>query len=84
LGNGWKLKAVYCMNRKIQDDLIFEAAEELVNAGIPLDTLVKYKPNLVSAIYNTLTTEQKNLFDQCLVIEPGSPTLKLEEPKRVK
>jgi hypothetical protein len=49
-----------------------------------IDKLVKWKPEVAITEYRKLTEEERNRFDQCLVIKPGSPSLEIVIPKRAK
>ena len=51
---------------------------------LPLDDLVKWKPEVSISEYRKLTEEERQYFDQCLVITPGSPQLEIAIPKRAK
>ena len=81
LGSGWQLKATYGYNRKVIPDMLFENTEQLINLEVPIDMLVKYKPEISVTIYKLLTDEQKKLFDQCIMVTPGSPSLEVVMPK---
>lgn len=48
---------------------------------LPLDTLLKYEPELVTRTYRTLTEDQRAIFDACLTVKPGSPALEIVKPK---
>jgi len=82
LTEGWVLKAVYPIRREPEQAALEVLKEELRAKGIPVDNLIKYKPELVTAMYRQLTDEQRNLFDQVLVIKPGSPQMEVMLPKR--
>lgn len=49
---------------------------------LPLDKLVRWRPELVKAEYNKLTDEERKLFDTALEITDGSPQLEIKIPKR--
>jgi hypothetical protein len=49
---------------------------------LPLNKLVKYKPELVKSEYNKLTAEERAACDTFLNIKPGMPDLKVVIPKR--
>jgi hypothetical protein len=49
---------------------------------VPVDVLVVNKPALSTTAYRTLTQEQRQLFDTCLVIKPGSPAIEIAEPAK--
>jgi hypothetical protein len=46
--------------------------------GISEDKLVRYKPELETKEYRTLTAEQTAIFNQCMEIKPSSPQVKIE------
>jgi hypothetical protein len=81
LGSGWQLKATYGYNRKVITDVLFENTEQLIKLEVPIDMLIRYKPEISVTIYKLLTDEQKKLFDQCITVTPGSPALELVTPK---
>jgi hypothetical protein len=83
LDKGFVLKATYPITRKVDIALLTTMSPELRTAGIMVDNLVKYKPELVVAVYRTLTTEQQQSFDRILEIKPGSPQLEIVQPKRL-
>lgn len=49
---------------------------------LPLAKLVRWKPELAKAEYNKLTAEERDVFDRCLEIKPGTPSLEVKIPKR--
>lgn len=82
IGDGFVLNGGYKLNRKI-DNAVFQAMRpQLMEAGIRVDELVEYKPDLRTTIYKKMTDEQRALFDQCLTISPGTPSLEIVKPKR--
>lgn len=82
LPNGWKLKGVYKLDRKVDESSLDAVKEGMrVEMGVNPDPLVKYTPSLVKSKYNGLTQEQKNFFDAALTIKPQSPTLELVQPE---
>lgn len=81
LGSGWVLKATYGMNRKVIPDVLFENTEQLINLEVPIDMLIRYKPEISVTIYKLLTESQKHIFDQCITVTPGSPSLEVVMPK---
>lgn len=44
------------------------------------DKLVKYDPALAIKEYRALTEEQRRIFEQCMVIKAGSPSLAIAPP----
>jgi hypothetical protein len=81
LAEGWKLKGVYKLDRKIDEAALPAVTEQLREMGVNADILVKWSPGLKTATYKELTAEQRAVFDQALTVKPGSPTLELVAPK---
>lgn len=81
LAEGWRLKGVYKLDRKIDEAALPAVAEQLREMGVNVDTLVKWTPDLKTATYKELTAEQRAVFDQALIIKPGTPTIELVPPK---
>lgn len=82
LSNDYVLKAKYPITREIDPGALNALTEEFVTAGIRKDMLVQYKPSLLVKEYRTLTDEQRKLFDQALIVKPGSPQMEIVLPKR--
>lgn len=80
LAEGWKLKGVYKLDRKIDEAALPAVTEQLREMGVNADTLVKWTPSLKTATYKELTAEQRAVFDQALIIKPGLPTIELVAP----
>ena len=81
---GWVIKAKYPMNRKPDVALLTARAQELREAGIPLDSVIRAVPELSTTEYRKLTDEQRHLLDQVMEIKPGSPSIEIMLPKRAK
>lgn len=84
LSDGWVLKGTYVITREIDLTALSAYREEFAAQGIVSDELVNYKPSLSVSSYKTLTEEQKKLFDNALIIKPGSPSMKIELPAAAK
>lgn len=82
LSDGWKLKGGYKINRSIDVALLTAHVQELHAKGIPVDSLIKYKPELITAPYRALTDVQRLEFDKVLDIKIGTPSLEIVLPKR--
>lgn len=82
LPDGWMLKGKHTINRDIDPGAFQVLRDQFEKAGIHPDALVQYKPSLVKREYNMLTEEQKHLFDQALIVKPGSPALEIVLPKK--
>lgn len=81
---GWQIKAKYPINRKPDVALLTARAQELREAGINLDDVIRVVPELATGEYRKLTDEQRHLLDQVMEIKPGSPALEIVLPKRAK
>ena len=82
MSDGYVLKGKHTINREIDPGAFQVLRKNFEAAGIHPDALVQYKPSLVKREYNTLTEEQKRLFDQALIVKPGSPALEIVLPKK--
>lgn len=82
LADGYMLKGKYELNRDIDQGALDALKDTLREKGINPDVLVKYKPSLSIREYRQLTEEEHKLFDQCLIVKPGSPSLEIVLPKR--
>jgi len=82
LANGWELKGGYVLNRAVELGAFTNMRDQFLSAGLRVDDLVKFSPELVKSAYNKLTAEEQNLFDRCLVIKEGSPTLEIVLPAK--
>jgi len=83
LGGDYVLKGTYKLTRDVDIAALTGSRENLVAAGLPMDTLIHWKPELKVSVYRTLTKEQCALFDQVIITKPGSPELTLMAPKAV-
>lgn len=80
LPDGHVLKGGHVINREVDPGSYQALQPQFQQAGILFNDLVKWEPKLKIAQYRTLTEEQRNLFDQCLIIKPGSPSLEIAPP----
>ena len=76
-GQRWHLKMKHVLNRTVDEAALMASREDLTTAGVSVDKIIKYKPELAKSEYNKLTDEQKKLVDRCLTIKPGTPQLEL-------
>lgn len=81
LPNNYKLKVGLKLSRDIDVAMLDNLRLALKELGIPVDSLIRMKPELSKRDYNELTAEQQNLFDQILIIKDGLPDLSIEAPK---
>lgn len=80
LTDGTVLKGEFKLNRKID-------VEVLKGLDLPQrlkDMVVRYKPELDTKQYRSLTQEDLEIFDECLTITPGMPSLAIEDPSEKK
>lgn len=83
LGNGFELQMKHSINVSVDEDMYRAKKEDFTAAGIPED-VVKWKPSLVGAKYDALSTPQKRLIDKVISRRPGTPALEIRKPKRAK
>lgn len=92
LSEGWLIKAKRVINRDIDlaslnvNSIVDPATQmsRLSSHGIHPEQLVKWKPELVTAAYRALTAEQMEIFNECLTIKDGSPSLEIVLPAKAK
>jgi hypothetical protein len=82
LPDGFVLKGKRTINRDVDAAALATLREQFRDAGINVDELIRYKPELKVGEYRTLTAEQMLIFDQALVIKDGAPALEIMMPKR--
>jgi hypothetical protein len=82
LDAGWVLKGKHTISREVDPGAFGALKEQFLKAGIAADSMVQYKPSLFMKEYRTLTEEQMHLFDQCLIVKPGSPALEIVLPAK--
>jgi len=81
LESEWRLKLTYKLDRKIDEAMLATVKEQLASMNVSIDKIVKWKPEVVLKAYRELTAEQMNVFDQAVVIKPGTPALEMVPPK---
>jgi len=86
-GTGAQLKADHTINRSVDIGSLEALRDQQKVEGynghkLNFDELVKWKPEVSITAYRQLTDEERNLFDQCLIIKPGSPQMEIVIPKR--
>lgn len=79
IGSGWTLEYYNWIDYQI-DEAVVPAVTTQLPPGF-LDHLLRYKPELQLKNYRTLPKEYKDVFDQCVISKPGSPSVKLVAPK---
>lgn len=84
LPDNYVLKGTYPITRNVDEGAFTALKEDFRAKGINPDLLVNWKPSLAKAAYNKLTAEEKQLFDQVLIIKPGSASMEVVLPKKAK
>ena len=81
VGDGWKIKRTQSYSRKIDVSVVESLREPLKQYHVKLDSLIDWKPSLVTKQYRELTAEAKAIFDSCLTTTPNMPTIEIVPPK---
>jgi hypothetical protein len=86
-GTGAVLQLDHKISRNVLEPELDAYREALKVEGnnlprLPLNKLVKWKPELVKSEYTKLTEEERKVCDGFLDIKPGSPQLSIAIPKR--
>lgn len=79
LPSGWKLNVKQPYSYKV-DEAALDAMRQSLPPGT-VDQLVRFKPELDKRAYKGLVEQHRNIFDEALIIKPGSPSLELVAPK---
>lgn len=83
LPDGWALKGQHVINRKVDEAALETMRPSLEEKGIVVDNLIRWKPELNTTLYRTLSDDDRKEFDLCLTISDGSPQLTIVKPKRI-
>ncbi len=81
LGDGHLIKLTHKMTRSLDTAQLDSLTGDLEGAGVPLDMLVERKPTLVKSVYNKLSPEMLNLFDQVVTVKPATPAIEIVKKK---
>jgi hypothetical protein len=89
LGNGFKLKAVFKMSRRLAAiDAVNDALNKIEATGpegkFIAERIVRWKPELDKKEYDQLGPQCKSIIDTVLTISPATPALEIVEPKAKK
>lgn len=76
------LKGVYSYNREVDIAALHALRDAFLEKGLPVSELIQWKPFLKISEYRKLTAEEMKSFDQCLIIKPSAPSMKIVLPKR--
>lgn len=84
LGDGWLLKYVYKLDRKLDEAAYPAVRQALSEQGVGVDNLVRWQPVLNVSDYRQLhiaNPEAAKIFDTVVTTKPGSHTLSVLSPK---
>lgn len=88
LGNGYKLKAVFKVSRKLENKngetkRALEKIQEYFDGGFVIaERLVKWSPELSTSEYKKLPADIRTVIDTCVTTKPSTPSLEIVEPKK--
>ncbi|MCW2764036.1 MAG: PaP73 [Marmoricola sp.] len=85
LGKGYKLKAVFRENYKLEKgDPLEQALTKIEATGergkLIAERVIRWKPELSKTEYDQMPDELRSILDTVLTVEPGTPSLELVEP----
>lgn len=76
LGGGYELKLTYSYNREVDEAALQNVtAEQVKKLKLPMDELIRWRPELSLSAYRKLNAEQQKFVDGFLDIKEGSPQL---------
>lgn len=81
LANGYTLKMNYKLKREIDEPALNNLYKELEEVKVPVEMLIKHKPQLELKIYRALSDEQRMVVDKALVIKEDTHTVEIIAPK---
>lgn len=84
LQDGFLLKGKRVVNRTLDYGVFQANVERFRKIGITPEDLVRMKPELELKAYRGLSADQQKVFDECLVIKDGMPSLEIVENKKGK
>ncbi len=83
LNKGWQLKYKHAVNRDVNYELFQAMGEQFEAAGLRnAGQYLRQKWELDKKQYNTLTEEERHVFDQCLTIKVASPQIEIVLPAK--
>lgn len=87
LGKGFKLKAVFKLNRTLDKDVdkvneVLDEIEKMDSEGKFIsERVVKFKPSLDKKEYDGMDEKYKEVLNEVLTMKPATPSLTFVEPK---
>lgn len=82
LTGGYVLKATVQYRREIDKAAFLAIQDELRQAGVNPDTVVRWEPELETREYRKLTGDALNLFNSVVTTKAGLPSIAIVLPKR--
>lgn len=86
LANGYKLKGVFKLTRKLDKNETPEVLTKIRATGVEgvfiADRLVTWEPKLSKSEYDKLSPQYKQMIDSVLTTKPGLPALSIVPPKK--
>lgn len=82
LDDGFTLMAKHNIVRTIDMEALTVMEPEFRLYSIDVAELIKWKPELSLKAYRELSGEKLNLFDNCIISKPGSPSLEIIPPRK--
>ena len=87
LGNGYKLKAVFKVSRKLENkngetQAAVNTIAGMENGLIYAERLVKWTPELSVSEYKKLPDNIRAVIDECVTSKAATPSLEIVEPKK--
>lgn len=81
LPEGWKLKGVYKLDRKVEVATLDATLQQLRTMGIRTDDLIRYKPEVAIKEMKALSSEALAIFSSAIITKEAAPDLSLVPPK---
>lgn len=83
LPDGREIKGKYEIRRTINEPVLAVTLQALREHGVAnTDVLIRRKPELAKAEWNTLSDEAKLLFSPAIFAQPGTPQFEVVTPKK--
>lgn len=84
LPDGYVVKMTHKIDRKLDPAALDTLKQSFRDRGLNPDVLVRYKPELAVTPYKALSPEHIHIFDECLIIKPGAPSMEIVQPASAK
>lgn len=84
LAGGYQLSASYKINRTIDKAVLSTVEEMLKEQGLDINDYIRFKPELETKAYKTMSSDKQKILDLAITAKPGLPSLEIVLPKRGK